>query len=68
MQGEGYVTLEKNDDQRVRNVQLSASGEKVLEIALPLWEEAQEKVVRQFGEENLKVLLRSMKEFEKIVE
>lgn len=63
----GYITTESDEDQRVRNVRLSEHGTEILETALPLWQEAQDKIVQQFGEENWRQMLQSMKELEKIV-
>lgn len=67
LQANGYIVMESDEDQRVRNVQLSGHGTETLEAALPLWQEAQETIVQQFGEDNWRQMLRSMKELEKIV-
>lgn len=67
LQDRGYVILEKDNDQRVRNVRLSENGAEVLKKAIPLWEKAQKAIMQQFGEDNCKHILGSMKEIEKII-
>jgi len=63
----GYAALERDEDLRVRNIQLTESGADILNQALPLWEKAQNKVIKQFGKENWENMLQSMKELEKII-
>jgi len=63
----GYVVLEREEDLRVRNVQLTENGAETLNQALPLWEKAQNKVIEQFGKEKWEKMLQSMKELEKII-
>lgn len=63
----GYVVLVSEEDLRVRNIHLTESGAETLNQALPLWEKAQNKVVKQFGKENWENMLQSMKELEKII-
>jgi DNA-binding MarR family transcriptional regulator len=46
---QGLVESADTSDQRVRPVRLTAAGKKVLKRALPLWEEAQHRVVKKMG-------------------
>ena len=41
----------ENEDNRFRNILLTDQGLSALETALPLWQEAQNAIVAQFGEE-----------------
>lgn len=61
------VHFEQGDDQRVYNVQISERGDQILTNALPLWEEAQNKIVREFGIDNWQQMLAAMNKLEKII-
>lgn len=67
LQSRGYINLEKDADQRVRNVELTQDGIAVLESAVPLWEKAQDSIVLQFGEDNWNNMLKGMQAIEEIV-
>lgn len=67
LEKQGYITLENNSDHRVRNVQLSQDGEERLGLALPLWQQAQDTVIEQFGEERWGTLLESLHEITEII-
>lgn len=63
--------LEKNDyifigsqrsDSRLKNVALTAQGLQALENALPLWQEAQDRIVEEFGEERWQQTLQALHE------
>ncbi|MCB2182154.1 MAG: MarR family winged helix-turn-helix transcriptional regulator [Desulfobulbaceae bacterium] len=61
------VNFENAEDQRIHNVQLSESGNKILTSALPLWEEAQNLILDRFGTDNWHQLLDSMNKLERII-
>jgi len=63
----GYINLEHDSDHRVRNVQLSQNGQEKLDLALPLWQQAQDRITKQFGEERWNNLLESIHEITKII-
>ncbi len=53
----GLVAIEPGQDRRVKLVSLTVEGEAVLAQALPLWEQAQAEVMRQFGQQKWQTLL-----------
>lgn len=53
----GLLRIGPGEDQRTRLVALTKRGGKVLLKALPVWEEAQDRVVRGIGEERFQALL-----------
>ncbi len=56
----GLIKIEPGEDQRTRVATLTEKGEKLLLEALPVWEEAQERVVQEIGEERFGDLLREL--------
>lgn len=58
----GLITIKPGEDRREREVTLTASGMEVLAQAVPLWEEAQEQVRKELGEEKLQNLLGDLSE------
>ncbi|MFP5220946.1 MAG: MarR family winged helix-turn-helix transcriptional regulator [Acidobacteriota bacterium] len=57
----GYVRMDPSpDDQRMKCVTLTATGQAKLEAAKPLWEQAQHAVTARLGELGFDVLLRSL--------
>jgi DNA-binding MarR family transcriptional regulator len=58
----GLITIKPGEDRREREVNLTAEGMEVLAKAVPLWEEAQERVREGLGEERLQNLLGDLSE------
>jgi DNA-binding MarR family transcriptional regulator len=58
----GLVTIKPGEDRREREVNLTAEGMEVLTKAIPLWEEAQERIRKRMGEERLQNLLGDLSE------
>ncbi len=58
----GLITIKPGEDRREREVTLTASGMEVLAKAVPLWEEAQDRVQKGLGEERLHNLLGDLSE------
>ncbi len=58
----GLITIKTGEDRREREVTLTTSGMEVLTKALPLWEEAQNRVKKGLGEERLHNLLDDLSE------
>jgi DNA-binding MarR family transcriptional regulator len=58
----GLITIKPGEDRREREVYLTAEGMEVLAKAVPLWEEAQERVREGLGEERLQNLLGDLSE------
>jgi DNA-binding MarR family transcriptional regulator len=54
---DGLVEISVGEDRRTRMVHLTARGQEALTKALPLWEEAQARVIGQFGQERWLTLL-----------
>jgi DNA-binding MarR family transcriptional regulator len=53
----GYLRVARSaDDARARVILLTRSGERLVESAYPLWEEAQSKIRRTLGEERFEAL------------
>ena len=53
----GLVSSSPGKDQRVRLLRLTEAGQRALQRAFPLWEEAQSKVARALGNRRLTTLL-----------
>jgi len=49
LEREGLVSLSPGKDQRERTVTLTRSGKRALDSAIPLWEQAQHKVMKALG-------------------
>ena len=49
--GKGWVRVGQDADQRVRRISLTDAGRSVLDAALPLWREAQSRLVGSLGPE-----------------
>ncbi len=47
----GLVTIEQEDDQRVRRIAITEQGTRVFEEALPHWQEVQARLVERLGYE-----------------
>ena len=57
LEREGWVQTEPDIDRRRRLITLTPQGEAVLACALPLWEEAQSRIVQGLGRERFTALL-----------
>lgn len=60
LQKRGMVTIKPGEDQRLREIALTAQGEKALQQALPLWQEAQDRVAAGLGKEKTENLLNDL--------
>jgi DNA-binding MarR family transcriptional regulator len=58
----GLLEMKSGEDRREREVTLTASGREVLAQAVPLWEEAQDRVRKGLGGERLHNLLGDLSE------
>jgi DNA-binding MarR family transcriptional regulator len=58
----GLIEIEPGEDRREREVTLTAAGLATLAAAIPLWEEAQNRVRQGLGEEKLRNLLGDLSE------
>lgn len=58
----GLIEIEPGEDRREREVTLTAAGMEVLAKAIPLWEEAQNRVRQGLGPERLHNLLSDLSE------
>lgn len=56
----GLVASSPGKDQRVRLLRLTDAGQRVLQRAYPLWEEAQAKVVKSLGQRRWMTLLEGL--------
>src|SRR5581483_12009523 len=54
---QGLVRYEDGEDRYISQLLLTQEGEQVLSRALPLWQEAQERIVRALGQERYEALL-----------
>ena len=57
---QGLVKVVEGDDRRVRVVELSREGRGALAKALPLWEQAQSRIVEGLGKERLDNMLKDL--------
>ena len=60
LEKQGLVKIAMGGDRRVRIVTLTDKGRMAIARALPLWEQAQERVTALFGQEPLDLLLREV--------
>ena len=58
----GLITIKPGEDRREREINLTAAGMEALTKAVPLWEEAQDRVQKGLGEERLHNLLGDLSE------
>jgi len=58
----GLITIQPGEDRREREVNLTAAGLETLTMAVPLWQEAQDRVRKGLGEERLHNLLDGLSE------
>jgi len=56
LEKQGLIRIAPGEDRRERQVTLTTRGQQVLAKALPLWEKAQARVARGFGQERLQRL------------
>lgn len=61
---QGLVRLSEGDDLRERTVTLTARARRILERALPRWEEAQARVDRQLGKDGVAALFALLEKIE----
>ncbi len=54
---QGWARVEAGEDHRMRVVTLTEEGKRVLAQALPLWQQAQEHMLRQLGPQHVETLL-----------
>lgn len=57
---QGLIEIEPGQDQRVRIIKLTDEGRTALIKALPLWEQAQSRVVKGLGQERWHTLLNNL--------
>lgn len=62
----GLVVDISSDNERNRKLTLTKAGKEKMEEALPLWENAQNFIKKQLGEEKIKTLVSLLEEFNKI--
>ena len=60
LEREGLVASSPGKDQRVRLLRLTEAGQRTLQRAYPLWEEAQAKVVKALGQRRWMTLLEGL--------
>ncbi len=56
----GLVRIARAGDRRVHQIRLTARGERKLRGALPLWQQAQDRVASELGETRVRRLLRDL--------
>ena len=62
LENRGLISIKSGEDRREREVNMTDVGMEVLTKAIPLWEEAQERVRKGLGEERLQNLLGDLSE------
>lgn len=63
LEKEEWIANTVENDRRRRTVHITSLGHGVLQKALPLWEQAQERLLRKIGEENSRGLLANLWRF-----
>jgi DNA-binding MarR family transcriptional regulator len=67
LQKKGLIAIEEGEDRREQRLRITDSGISVLREALPLWQEVQESLVRELGEERVKNLLEDLQSLSKLL-
>jgi len=57
LEREGWVAISPGRDRRRRLVTLTPSGQRLLEQAIPLWEQVQKNLLEHYGQQNWQALL-----------
>ncbi len=60
LEADGYVRIGRTRDRRVRQLRLTAKGERKLGSALPLWQQAQDRIASELGEKRLRRMFRDL--------
>ena len=66
LQKAGYIANTKTVDKRSKSYVLTDKGRKVVEDATPLWQEAQDKIIRAFGHHEYKALCEELEKLLKV--
>jgi DNA-binding MarR family transcriptional regulator len=66
LQMAGYLTSTSTTDKRSKAYVLTEKGQHALKEGIPLWQEAQDKIVNSFGSHEYKVLLSDLSKLLKI--
>ena len=66
LQSDGLIAISTGSDRRVRVVRLTSTGTDTLERALPLWREAQQRMVEHLGETRWRRLVADLAELNAI--
>ena len=65
----GYINIKKEEkDCRKKSISITAKGLRIIELATPLWHEAQEKIENGIGKVRFEELLKTLKDIEVLVE
>ena len=67
LEKKGMIKVVPGDDQRTRVVTLTTRGQEILTKALPLWEKAQARVIKELGQERWNTLQRDLEEIVSLV-
>ena len=68
LEKKGYLLIQSGEDRRERVVVLTGKGRKILLKAYPLWEKAQQKIVRTVGSSRLNQLLKELSDVMLVVQ
>ena len=63
LEGDGFVTIEDDDDRRLRLVVLTDKGREALRDGLAAWRDVQRRVAERFGPERLQALVSELAAF-----
>ncbi len=61
LERKGLVAMETGEDRRQHQVKITPAGQKALQQALPLWQQAQERVVGGLGQERWTALAKELR-------
>lgn len=62
LEKQAYLKIVQGDDLRIRNIQITEKGLKILQDAKPLWEDAQANILNTLGEDPFQNLLGALSE------
>jgi len=66
LEKQGLIQIGPGQDRRTRAIQITESGQQILTVALPLWQEAQTKLIDKMGQQRFDYLIGELNEIEKI--
>lgn len=62
----GWVNYEKSTDSRKKIVKITEEGEKILELAFPIWEDVQNTFIKELGNKDFNEIINNLKHMQQL--